>query len=203
MRYQGRIISWNADKGYGFVAPAMGGAPVFLHVRDFPDRQYRPLKDARVSYELGSDARGRCCAVNVCLAYEKPAGLELRIDILPALVVLSFVSLLAILAWSGRMPPIVAGAYGLLGLFTFLAYAIDKHAAERGRWRIPERNLLLLGIAGGWPGAVIAQQLLRHKSRKRAFQFAFWFTATLNGCALAWLLSANGRSLRALLDEMI
>jgi uncharacterized membrane protein YsdA (DUF1294 family) len=62
----------------------------------------------------------------------------------------------------------------------FFAYAFDKAAARAGRWRTAEATLLLLGLVGGWPGALLAQQLLRHKSSKAPFRAAFWVTVALN-----------------------
>jgi uncharacterized membrane protein YsdA (DUF1294 family) len=85
----------------------------------------------------------------------------------------------------------VAAFYGAASLVCFIAYALDKSAAINGRWRTPERTLLLLGLAGGWPGAMLAQRWLRHKSRKTPFRVAFWCTVLLNlGAAAAlryWL----------------
>ena len=37
-----------------------------------------------------------------------------------------------------------------------------------------------LSLIGGWPGALIAQQVLRHKSRKEEFRFVFWLTVVIN-----------------------
>lgn len=62
----------------------------------------------------------------------------------------------------------------------FVVYAIDKSAAVAGRWRVSERTLILLGLAGGWLGAIVAQQLLRHKSGKASFRSAFWGSVLLN-----------------------
>lgn len=84
----------------------------------------------------------------------------------------------ATLAWD--VPPLVAGAYLLTSLSCFVAYAIDKSAARKGSWRTPERTLLLLGLVGGWPGGLLAQQWLRHKSAKRSFQAMFWVTVAAN-----------------------
>jgi uncharacterized membrane protein YsdA (DUF1294 family) len=74
----------------------------------------------------------------------------------------------------------LAALYAVASVACFIAYALDKSAARQGRRRTPERTLLLLGLAGGWPGALAAQQLLRHKSSKTSFLAKFWFTVILN-----------------------
>jgi uncharacterized membrane protein YsdA (DUF1294 family) len=73
-----------------------------------------------------------------------------------------------------------AAAYVVLSLICLLAYAFDKSAAIAGRWRSSEQSLLLLGLVGGWPGGLLAQQLLRHKSSKTSFRGAFWVTVVVN-----------------------
>ena len=71
-------------------------------------------------------------------------------------------------------------------LLCFGAYAWDKTAAVRGARRTSERTLLLLGLFGGWPGGLLAQRLLRHKTRKASFQRNFWTTVVAN--VTLWLL---------------
>jgi uncharacterized membrane protein YsdA (DUF1294 family) len=83
---------------------------------------------------------------------------------------------------------LLAGAYGAASLVCFFAYAIDKSAARKGRRRTPERTLLLLGLACGWPGGLLAQQWLRHKSSRSSFLIKFWLTAACNTALLAALL---------------
>lgn len=93
--------------------------------------------------------------------------------------------------------------YTIINLTTHLAYAIDKRAARKARWRVPEAQLHLLALLGGWPGAILAQQTLRHKTVKRSFRFAFWITVILNCAALVWLLSPHGSSrLNALISSI-
>lgn len=203
MRYQGKIVKWNEAKGFGFVMPRGGNQPVFVHVRGFSSRQRRPPENALVSYALGSDAKGRCCAVNVRYTDEKPSTIELKISVLPMLLALSFAALLMGVVLAGYVPPIISILYLVLSLAAFLAYALDKSAAETGRRRTPENTLHIFGLAGGWPGAILAQQLLRHKSSKREFQTTFWLTVMLNSGALTWLVSPYGTEVRALLTRMV
>ncbi|MEC5161128.1 MULTISPECIES: DUF1294 domain-containing protein [unclassified Janthinobacterium] len=83
------------------------------------------------------------------------------------------------------LPYWVAATYLFASALCFIAYAVDKSAAKAKRRRTPERTLLLLGLACGWPGAVLAQQWLRHKSSKASFRWKFWGTVALNVAALA------------------
>nr|WP_314632884.1 DUF1294 domain-containing protein [uncultured Janthinobacterium sp.] len=99
---------------------------------------------------------------------------------MPYLVILFFVVLYLLATFFFHIPALIALAYGVLSVSCFAAYAIDKSAAKGGRWRTSERTLLLLGLLCGWPGAVLAQQWLRHKSSKRSFQVQFWVTVAIN-----------------------
>ncbi|MBB5863388.1 DUF1294 domain-containing protein [Xanthomonas sp. 3058] len=83
-----------------------------------------------------------------------------------------------------------------------IAYRGDKRAAQRGRQRTPEATLHLIALLGGWPGALLAQQLFRHKSSKATFQLRFWITVVLNIIALCWSCQqpAVMAALRALLE---
>lgn len=95
----------------------------------------------------------------------------------------------------GQPPQWALGAYPALSALTFLVYALDKSAAQQGRWRTSEKTLHLLALLGGWPGALVAQQVLRHKSSKAAFRAVFWGTAVFNVLAFWWLASAHAPSL--------
>jgi len=107
-------------------------------------------------------------------------------------VALLFVLFVIARTLRGPLPPTVIATYGAVSILTFLVYWSDKSAARRGQWRTKESTLLFLGLAGGWPGAVVAQRVLRHKSRKQSFQVAFWGTVVLNSVALGWLLTDTG-----------
>ncbi|WES65711.1 DUF1294 domain-containing protein [Microbacter sp. GSS18] len=90
-----------------------------------------------------------------------------------------------VLAWTlVPLPWWVPAAYGAMSVIAFAAYGLDKLAARKGWNRVSESTLLALGLLCGWPGALIAQQLFRHKTRKRAFRRPFWGTVVLNVVAL-------------------
>lgn len=99
---------------------------------------------------------------------------------MPYLPLLLFAAVYAFATAVWDLPLSVGGAYLAMSLSCFVAYAIDKSAARMGNWRTPESTLLLLGLAGGWPGAVLAQQWLRHKTSKTSFQWKFYLTVVLN-----------------------
>lgn len=106
----------------------------------------------------------------------------------PLLLATLFMVFLAVAAWLAYLPPVVPAAYGIFSISTFTVYAIDKSAARHGRWRTPEKTLHLLALIGGWPGALIAQRTLRHKSKKPSFQVVFLLTVLANCAMLGWYL---------------
>lgn len=104
------------------------------------------------------------------------------------LLMLGWAALLAWGVWSGRLQWWLLGAALALNVLTFAVYTIDKTAAQSGQWRTKESHLHLLALAGGWPGAWVAQQSLRHKSSKPAFRAVYWATVMLHCIALlGWI----------------
>jgi uncharacterized membrane protein YsdA (DUF1294 family) len=91
-------------------------------------------------------------------------------------------------------PWVLVGAPLAMSLVTFLMYRSDKRRAEAGEWRTPESALHALELAGGWPGAFVAQRWLRHKNAKASFQFVFWSIVAIHQFAavdgvLGWELT--------------
>jgi len=81
---------------------------------------------------------------------------------------------------SWPLPLWAIGIYLVASILCFIFYAVDKSAARAGRWRVSENTLLLLGVIGGWPGGIVAQQTLRHKTKKASFRRAFWVSVVVN-----------------------
>ena len=62
----GTVKFFNADKGYGFIAPDGGGNDAFVHISAVERSGFQTLtKDQRVSHELETDSRGKTSAVNL------------------------------------------------------------------------------------------------------------------------------------------
>lgn len=180
MRFAGRISGWNDEKGYGFVAPHDGGERAFVHVKAFQSGSRRPVDGDLVSYETSRDAKGRTNAVNVRFAGQRIEQHRPHRRIPRA--VLGALSLLAILCGTllGAVPSLVLVVYLALSCLSYIFYTLDKASAERGAFRTPESTLHLVDILGGWPGALVAQQQMRHKTVKASFQWVFWITVLAN-----------------------
>lgn len=203
MRHQGRITQWKDDQGYGFITPNGGGESVFLHIKTFRGRRERPVGDEIVTYELARDPKGRPRATAV--EFVRGTGRKTaKVTDSPSrwpvgLCGLFCVALIAA-TLTGKLPMPVLGLYAAASLVAFIAYWLDKNAARAGRWRTQESTLHLLSLIGGWPGALLAQRQLRHKSVKQPFQIVYWATVLLNCGALGLLLTPSGaRALRAAL----
>ena len=62
----GKVKFFNADKGYGFIAPEDGGNDSFVHISAVERAGMSTLQtDQRVSYEIETDNRGKSSAVNL------------------------------------------------------------------------------------------------------------------------------------------
>jgi uncharacterized membrane protein YsdA (DUF1294 family) len=83
-------------------------------------------------------------------------------------------------AFAGALPYAVCAVYLGASALTFIVYAFDKAAARAGRRRTRERTLHLCGLGCGWPGALLAQKALRHKSAKQPFRRLCHATAVCN-----------------------
>ena len=196
MRYQGKVTDWKDDRGFGFVTPNGGGPKVFVHIKSFSNRKRRPVGNELVTYELRSDTRGRPQGVNIAFVRDRSLPPPRTTAPGPGVVALSFafffLAFVTGAVVTGKLPFPVLFAYLTGSCVTYLAYTFDKAAALQGKWRTSERALHFLSLVGGWPGAMLAQATLRHKTQKQSFRLAYWVTVVLNCAALAWLLSPTG-----------
>lgn len=205
MRIHGKIKHWNHPKAYGFITPATGDKEVFVHISSFQNKNHRPAKNQRVTFEMSTDRQGRPCAKQVAMLGEESTQRHKRNDkMFYFIAAIVFLAIVAACAFSGMLPLEVLLVYLGTSLLSFIVYAWDKNSAQRGAWRIKESTLHLLGLLGGWPGAMVAQQVLRHKSAKEEFRFVFWLTVIVNCAILIWLFTDSGRNmLETLISQLI
>lgn len=195
MRHQGKITDWKDDRGFGFVTPKGGGTRVFVHIKSFSNRQRRPVGDELVSYKLTSDSSGRPQGVDIAFIGDRRTPPPRTLPGVGAIAwAATFLIFVAGAVAAGKLPFVVLQAYFLASGVTYLAYFLDKAAAIKGRWRTAESTLHLFSLVCGWPGAMLAQRTLRHKTQKQSFQVTYWITVVLNCSALVWLLSPSGMS---------
>lgn len=204
MAKKGIITSWNEDKGFGFITPRQGGKQIFVHIKAFVRRKKHPKLNQSVRYIISSDEEGRICAEKVTRSGE----LWLKIwdfakRTKSAIAVVIFFLMLSTSVFMKYLPLLILGLYICASIITFIIYAMDKSAARKGRWRTQESTLHLLALAGGWPGAIIAQQKLRHKSNKKSFRFVFWVTVIINLGILIWLHTVTGSKFLSMVNNCI
>lgn len=219
-RVDGTLTSWNDDRGFGFITTDVGDRRIFTHISAFPRAAGRPVLGDSLSFEIETASDGRSIACHIVvqphvtaermsaaapardpvssprssatqrmLAGRRPASFDY-------LAIIGFFLVYVLVSVLWPMPPWVLGVYLVTSILSFIVYAADKKAATSGGWRISESSLLALGIVGGWPGAIVGQQLFRHKTRKVGFRSTFWGTVVLNVLAFVTfsaLLSAQLR----------
>jgi len=193
MHLQGKLTTWNDERGFGFITPESGGKRVFVHTKSFKQRYRRPAHNQLVRYALSSDKQGRPYAVNVSLVGDNPPKAARQGNVVSAIITaLLFFTVVGVSVLSGKTSPLVFVLYLLASLLTYIVYYFDKVAARKNAWRTQESTLHFMALIGGWPGALVAQQVLCHKSKKPSFRNVFWLTVLLNCVGFAWLFTAQG-----------
>jgi uncharacterized membrane protein YsdA (DUF1294 family)/cold shock CspA family protein len=208
MRNKGSIAKWNDERGFGFIAPIQGGSSVFVHISSFPRGDRRPSANEAVIYTLAFDSQGRPQAKDVrFIVGSNSASLMRPIPrsgiAVPMAFAISFLAALAALAMVGRLEISWLALYYVASIITYGVYAHDKTAAQNGGRRTPELTLHLMSLVGGWPGALIAQVRLRHKTRKLSFLIGYWFTVIVNCIALGVIVGKGVSPMKLLLGAAV
>lgn len=214
--YEGIIKSWKAEQGFGFIQPTGGGKDVFIHIRDLKHANYQPQQGDGVYYKIIADEDGKIRAYDAFIKGQEisePYGKknykknqpqeqkikhEYKLGMLPRLVIaiIPFIGSAILIKESFNFIPFFA--YLILSFLTFIIYAYDKNKAQKHEWRVPEKTLHLLELFGGWPGALIAQQVIRHKNKKTFFQIVFWLIVFVHMVIWHDIIFFNGNTTKTI-----
>lgn len=190
-RPRGRLVSWNDERGYGFLAPEDGSGDVFVHANAFvkEGRHIEVGETYDFDLDIGADGRRKAKRVTRVLPDKQGPGLTaMLLQRGPRfLVIPAFLFIALAVASTVPVSPNWWLIYAVASFTCFIGYGLDKHAAENKRWRVSETVLLLLGLAGGWPGGLIGQEVFRHKTQKKTFRTLFWMSVAINMAAFVQL----------------
>ena len=180
----GVIKTWNEDRGFGFVKPHGGGQDVFLHVAELP-KGSRPQAGETVFFHLTEGKEGKLRACDAYLQGQRPqAGNSAKLGLFNiVLMAMPFLLSFALFHKTGNTIPGLA--YATMSFLAIITYSVDKRRALDQKWRIPESLLHSIEVLGGWPGALVAQKQLNHKTKKTSYQVAFWLILIFH--SLAWI----------------
>lgn len=197
---EGRVKTWNDQKGFGFVATEQPPLKIFFHISAVTGRHRRPQLDERVIVKA-KYAEGRWTATEVSSPGRAAAQLKregrsetllqpVRGKLVYALPLCGLWLLLLLV----KLPKLFVWA-AVLSLVCLAMYAWDKHSALTQGRRVPEAQLNLAALAGGWPGALLARYLFRHKTVKQPFVAVFWLCVCANVAALLYILLGQPENL--------
>ncbi|PKG55357.1 cold shock and DUF1294 domain-containing protein [Shewanella sp. GutDb-MelDb] len=181
---QGVLTRWDDAKGFGFITQANSSNDIFVHVSSFKSKVQRPKNGDIISFKNTKNSKGKSQVsmakiIGQAAGTTKMAKRSAKLSMVSLFAITAIIS--AIVLYQFGLLPLTALIYMLvMSSMTFIAYALDKRAARQQRWRVKETTLHLFSLLGGWPGALIAQQLLRHKSAKTPFKVLLWLTILLN-----------------------
>ena len=191
-RFQGEIVEWSDEKRCGFVRPrgnSVSDPVVFLPISSFITRKRDPMVGDVVQYELETlndtpenrRMRTKLRAIRVLyLGDDLPSQAPHESELAPCVLGAAYSIGLMIACFIMRTPYWPFFWSLALSGAAFFAYAWDKEMARRDAWRVAESSLQLLALLGGWPGAAVAQTVLRHKTRKESFRRGFHISIATN-----------------------
>lgn len=204
-RHEGRLVSWDDARGFGFIEAADFAQPVFVHAKFLRDRHRRPVAGDRLTFALGVGRDGGPAANDVELAGAAPPPPKAppprsMLDVSRLLAAVAILVGAGLTFAIGRAPIWFPGLYFVMTFGSGLAYWLDKVFAREQRTRVRESMLHFADAFFGIAGGLFVQHVFRHKTRKRGFtaitRLIFIAHATLLALVLGGLIdlpAAAGR----------
>ena len=198
-KQSGTLQRWDDARGFGFIVDRKG-RDIFVHITAFGKIRSRPKDGDKVLFRVEPDAAKGVRAIDVERCW-RPAHLLLPEFLLPLLVVAVFYGAFWLFFSKNAFWFFLAPLLIFIAVLTFILFGLDKRAALNERQRVPENTLHFLSLAGGWPGALLARPLFRHKTRKQPFRTIFWLVVVINIALVgAFVFSFQAAPLRDWLD---
>ncbi|WP_367846405.1 DUF1294 domain-containing protein [Rhodoferax sp. WC2427] len=196
MKKKGKIHQWNTTRGMGLIRSPRTGHDIFFHIKDYRGST-APREGETVWFDEVTSRHSRPRAIEVSTVSgnadvhsNRPRRYIGRRSNTRSFVLLLFlwVVLGAWGVWSYRLPLWLMAAVLAVNVLTVLLYARDPQGTRNRGWRPSESLLHLLSLLGGWPGAGLAQTILRYRSHKPSFATRYWGTVALHfAMLLGWL----------------
>jgi uncharacterized membrane protein YsdA (DUF1294 family)/cold shock CspA family protein len=196
MKKKGKIHHWNTSRGMGYIRNPQTGYDILFHRKDYRGSA-TPHEGETVWFDetITGDNTSRATAVSTVSGNADVHSYRPRHYIGRKSSVRTFMLLLILWGVLGlwgvldlRLPLWAVAATLLVNLVTVYTYTREQKISHTSQARTPESMLHLLSLLGGWPGAGIAQTLLRYRSRKPSFQTMYWSSVALHFTVLlAWL----------------
>ena len=86
---------------------------------------------------------------------------------------------------------LVIAYFCLISIVAVVITVIDKAAAKRGAWRVPEATLMLVGLFGGALAMYITMQMIRHKTKHKKFMIGLPLEIALHAAIVFFVLFGN------------
>lgn len=213
MMQEGELKRWDDARGFGFIRVGSNRPDVYIHISAFPPGM-RPQVGDRILYDWVTQATGKGPRAGEAVVKGRsavassdstqPRGRvagkprrrrDLGVQSLrwsPEVILVLSLAGFCLIGAATVLPhsPIPLLLYLVASTLAFILYGKDKYRAIQGTWRISEGTLHLVEAIGGWPGAFLAQRMMRHKTLKQSYQATFWLIVTGHvGIWCLWFLA--------------
>ncbi len=76
----------------------------------------------------------------------------------------------------------------LIGVVAIFITVADKSAAKRGKWRVPEATLMLIGLFGGALPMFVTMKTIRHKTKHMKFMIGLPLEIALHAAIICLIV---------------